>query len=105
MKFLKLVVANFRRKIIRTVLTILSILVAFILFGYLAAIRQSLSQGIDVAGVDRLVVRHKVSIIQMLPGSYEADIEQIPGVANATPGICSIFCKRSTKTTTRPLSW
>ncbi len=84
MKFLKLVVANFRRKIIRTVLTILSILVAFILFGYLAAIRQSLSQGIDVAGVDRLVVRHKVSIIQMLPGSYEADIEQIPGVANAT---------------------
>ncbi len=84
MKFLKLVISNFRRKIIRTVLTILSILVAFILFAYLAAIRQSLSQGIDVAGADRLVVRHKVSIIQMLPGSYEADIEQIPGVADAT---------------------
>jgi len=31
-----------------------------------------------------LVVRHKVSIIQQLPESYEARIEQIPGVADAT---------------------
>ena len=84
MKFVKLVASNFKRKPVRTVLTILSILVAFILFGYLAAIRQSLSAGIDVAGADRLVVRHKVSIIQLLPSSYEADMEQIQGVADAT---------------------
>lgn len=84
MKFVKLVASNFKRKPVRTVLTILSILVAFILFGYLAAIRQSLRAGIDVAGADRLVVRHKVSIIQLLPSSYEADMEQIQGVADAT---------------------
>ena len=29
---------------------------------------------------DRLVVRHKVSIIQLLPEAYEARIEQIDGV-------------------------
>jgi putative ABC transport system permease protein len=84
MKFLRLVASNLKRKKIRTLLTLLSILVAFVLFAYLAAIRQGLSQGVDVAGADRLVVRHKVSIIQFLPESYEADMEQIEGVAEAT---------------------
>ena len=84
MKFLGLVGANFRRKIVRTVLTILSIMIAFILFTVLSAFRQALSQGVDVAGADRLVVRHKVSIIQLLPASYESDMEQIEGVADAT---------------------
>ena len=84
MKFARLVWSNLKRKKIRTLLPLASIFVAFILFGYLAAIRQAFSAGIDVAGADRLVVRHKVSIIQLLPGSYEADIEQIPGVAEAT---------------------
>jgi putative ABC transport system permease protein len=84
MKFLRLVWSNLKRKKIRTLLTIASIFVAFVLFGYLAAIRQAFSAGIDVAGADRLVVRHKVSIIQPLPESYKADIERIPGVAAAT---------------------
>jgi putative ABC transport system permease protein len=39
--------------------------------------------GVDMAGADRLVVRHKVSIIQLLPETYEGRIEQIPGVDNA----------------------
>jgi len=79
-----LVLANFKRHRVRTLLTVLSILVAFLLFGYLAAIRKAFELGIDVAGKDRLVVRHKVSIIQLLPQSYEADIERIDGVEDAT---------------------
>ena len=79
MKFLYLVWTNLKRKKMRTVLTVLSILVAFLLFAYLAAIRQSFSQGIDVAGLDRLIVRHKVSIIQLLPVAHEARIEQVEG--------------------------
>ena len=66
MKYLYLVWSNLKRKKVRTVLTVLSIMVAFVLFGYLGAIRQGFSQGIDVAGLDRLIVRHKVSIIQLL---------------------------------------
>lgn len=81
MKFLGLVLMNFKRHKLRLTLTILSIAVAFLLFGYLAAIRKAFQMGVDVAGVDRLVTRHKVSIIQMLPESYEADIRNIPGVA------------------------
>lgn len=37
-----------------------------------------------MAGADRLIVRHKVSLIQLLPESYKARMERIPGVALAT---------------------
>ena len=80
MKFVHLVWRNLTRKKLRALLTMLSILVAFILFGYLSAIRVALSAGVDVAGADRLVVRHKVSIIQFLPISYRARMEAVPGV-------------------------
>ena len=83
MKFLPFLFANFRRHRMRIALTLLSILVAFVLFSYLAAIRKAFEMGIDLAGADRLIVRHKVSIIQLLPLSYESDIEAIPGVAEA----------------------
>lgn len=84
MKFLPTLFANLlKRHRLRTILTILSIVMAFVLFGYLAAIRKSFQMGVDMAGADRLVVRHKISIIQLLPASYEAQIEKIPGVVNA----------------------
>jgi len=82
-KFAALVFANLKRKKLRTSLTMLSILVAFILFGLLCAIKQALVGGVELAGADRLVVRHKVSIIQLLPESYKARMERIPGVALA----------------------
>ena len=83
MKYLYLMWSNLKRKKTRTILTLLSIVVAFTLFGYLGAIRQGFSQGIDVAGLDRLIVRHKVSIIQLLPANYEARMERIEGVSDA----------------------
>ncbi len=84
MKFLHLIWNNLKRKKLRTVLTLLSIVVAFILFGLLCAIRQALSGGVSMAGQNRLVTRHKISIIQSLPESYKLRIERIPGVALAT---------------------
>jgi putative ABC transport system permease protein len=84
MKFFHLIWCNLKRKKLRTSLTLLSILVAFILFGFLMAIKQALAGGVSMARQDRLVVRHKVSIIQMLPESYKARMERIPGVALAT---------------------
>jgi len=83
MKYFYLIFSSLKRKKLRTGLTILSIMVAFILFGYLTAIRQAFDAGVEVAGADRLIVRHKVSIIQLLPESYEAKIENIDGVDNA----------------------
>jgi putative ABC transport system permease protein len=80
MKYLKLIFSNLKRKKLRTTLTALSIMVAFVLFGFLAAVRVAFNQGVDVAGVDRLVVRHKVSIIQFLPESYRDRMHQLEGV-------------------------
>jgi putative ABC transport system permease protein len=83
MKYLYLVWSNLKRKKMRSILTVLSIMVAFMLFGYLAAIKQGFNMGIEVAGADRLIVRHKVSIIQLLPEAHEARIEKIDGVDDA----------------------
>ncbi len=85
MKFFFLVWSNLKRKKVRTFLTFASVLVAFLLFGYLSASETALDAGVSVAGADRLMVRHKVSLIQPLPESYEAQIEQIDGVVDATP--------------------
>ena len=81
MKYLHLIASNLKRRKLRTLLTLLSITVAFVLFGYLAAIEQAFNAGVSVAGADRLIVRHKVSIGQLLPESYEARIARLPGVA------------------------
>jgi putative ABC transport system permease protein len=83
MRFLHLIAGNLRRRKLRTLLTVLSILVAFVLFGVLSAIKQALIGGVELAGADRLVVRHKVSIIQLLPETYEARMQRLPGVAGA----------------------
>src|SRR6266481_3970880 len=84
MKFLPLIWSNLKRKKLRTSLTLLSIVVAFVLFGFLSAIKQALVGGVEMAGANRLVVRHKVSLIQLLPESYKARMEQMPGVAAAS---------------------
>lgn len=80
MKYLALVFSNLKRKKLRTTLTLLSIFVAFLLFGFLAAIKAAFLGGVEIAGADRLIVRHKVSLIQPLPQNYEAKIEAMPGV-------------------------
>ena len=83
MKFLHLIWSNLKRKKLRTLLTVLSILVAFMLFGFLCSIKQALVGGVEMAGANRLIVRNKVSLILSLPQSYQARIEKIPGVDSA----------------------
>jgi len=84
MKFLPLVWRNLMRRKVRTLVTVLSIMVAFMLFGLLMAIRAAFSMGVDVAGADRLMVIHRVSIIQPLPQSYGPKIRSTPGVTDLT---------------------
>jgi putative ABC transport system permease protein len=83
-KYAYLIWRNLLRKKIRTGFTLLSILVAFVLFGYLSAINIAFSMGVDVAGADRLLTIHKVSLIQMLPASYQGRLTAVPGVVEVT---------------------
>jgi putative ABC transport system permease protein len=82
MKFLPLIWRNLRRRKIRTLFTTLSIVVAFVLFGLLAALNLAFTAGVDVADMDRLILTHKVSLIQPLPLSYQSRIEAVPGVVD-----------------------
>ena len=84
MKFLPLVWRNLMRRKIRTIFTILSILIAFVLFGVLMAIRAAFTMGVEVAGADRLMMIHKVSIIQLLPKSYGDRIRATEGVTEVS---------------------
>ena len=81
MKFLPLLWSSLWRKKIRTIFTLLSVFVAFLLFGLLMTIRGAFSFGVDIAGIDRLVLIHKVSLIMPLPVSYMERLASTPGVA------------------------
>ena len=83
-KYLVMLWANLRRKKLRTLLTIGSFAVALFLFGILSVVRGAFQQGVDIAGTDRLVIINKVAIIQPLPLSYKARLEQTPGVRQVT---------------------
>ena len=78
-----LISAALRRKKTRTFLTFSSVVFAFLIFGVLSMLQTAFSMGVDLAGEDRLVVRHRVSLFQLLPQSYEADMEEVPGVIDA----------------------
>jgi putative ABC transport system permease protein len=84
MKYLPLLWSSLWRKKVRTVFTLLSIFVAFLLFGLLMTIKQAFSFGVEIAGLDRLVLIHKVSLIMPLPVSYLERLRATEGVALAT---------------------
>ena len=84
MKFIPLIWKNIWRRKFRTTFTLLSIFIAFVLFGILMTIRYSFSFGVEIAGADRLVLIHKVSLIMPLPVSYQNRLQQTKGVELAS---------------------
>jgi len=85
MNRLTVIRANLLRRKTRTIFTFLSIFIAFLLFGYLAAIEIAFSMGVEVSGADRLITMHKTSLAQMLPLSYQDKIERTAGVKAVCP--------------------
>ncbi|WP_372526692.1 ABC transporter permease [Piscinibacter sp.] len=85
MKYLHLVWASLFRRKTRTILTLVSIIAAFLLFGLLDAVRTSFNQaGQSANGAERLQTGSKLSFIQTLPQSLQAQMAQVPGVKNVT---------------------
>ena len=79
-RYLPLLWAGLFRKKTRTILTLLSIVVAFALFGLLQAVQVAFESGADAADAKRLLTTARYSIIEPLPMSYLRRIEQVPGV-------------------------
>ena len=84
MKFVPLIWKNVWRRKTRTLFTIGAIFVAFVLYGLLMTIRMAFGFGVEIAGNDRLVVIHKVSLIMPLPISYQPRLQAVDGVDVAT---------------------
>ncbi len=80
MNALSLIWANLFRKKVRTFLTLFSILVAFLLFTLLRTVAGAFGGDIDIAGVDRLQVSPKYSIIDLMPVTHMNEMRQLEGV-------------------------
>src|SRR3984893_1345401 len=75
------VIANLFRKKTRTILTILSVIMAFLLFGLLQSLSHIFNAGADFVGATRLMTQARVSFTQPLPLSMVPKLEAVPGVA------------------------
>jgi putative ABC transport system permease protein len=83
-KYLFLVWAGLWRKRARTILTMLSVVVAFLLFGLLQGINQGMKNVFESLNVDRLYVQSRISMSDGLPISYLEQIKSVQGVRNVT---------------------
>jgi len=80
LKYLPLLWSALLRRKTRTVLTLLSVVVAFLLFGFLHAVKLTFEAGADAADARRLLTTARYSIIELLPIAYLRRIESVPGV-------------------------
>jgi putative ABC transport system permease protein len=80
MKYLPLIWRNLLRRKVRTIFTLASVFIALVLYSFLMVVQTAFSMGVEVAGANRLMVMHKVSLIQLLPISYKQQISAAPGV-------------------------
>jgi putative ABC transport system permease protein len=86
-RFLPLLWANIWRRPLRSVFTLLSIVVAFLLFGLLEALRFGFFGGVEAAGADRLMTTNRMSIVRDLPGSYLGKVRGVAGVKQVLPEV------------------
>lgn len=78
---------NLWRKPIRTVFTMLAVLVVFFLFTLLEGLRIAFSlSDVGVEAQERLLTSHRVSLIMFLPIAYESRIARLPGIEAVSHG-------------------
>jgi putative ABC transport system permease protein len=80
MKVFKLILKNAGRHKLRTMLTIIGLLVAVMAFGVLRTVVDVWNESIEATAANRLITRQAVSFIFPLPYSYRDQIAKIPGV-------------------------
>ena len=82
MKYLPLIWAGLWRKPARTLLTFLSIVVAFLLFGMLQGVDSAFERIVGQQKLDRMFVDPRFA--QPVPYAYKAQIERVKGVTKIT---------------------
>jgi len=79
-----LVYKNLFWRKLRTWLMIVSILVAFAIFGALGAFYRAFNAGEDLAAANRLLVVNKINFSQSMPVSYYTRVRGVAGVSQVT---------------------
>ncbi|HEX3951269.1 MAG TPA: hypothetical protein VHW95_15540, partial [Steroidobacteraceae bacterium] len=77
MKFFPLIWTSLWRKKARTIFTLLSIVIAFLLFGLLQGVNAWLNAFGSGSNANRMYVVSRVSQVQPLPSAYLHQIEQV----------------------------
>jgi putative ABC transport system permease protein len=80
MKYLPLIWAGLWRKRVRTILTMLCVTMAFLLFGLMHGVTAGIEQIINTMSESRLRIQSRVNITEALPIAHLARIESVPGV-------------------------
>jgi putative ABC transport system permease protein len=85
MKYFPLIWATLWRKKTRTIFTLLSVIIAFLLFGVLETIDYAFANpSTGITGADKLITTNKYSITLPLPFADAQQIRSVPGVAEVT---------------------
>lgn len=84
MKYFHLIWAALMRSKTRTLLTMLSVVTAFLLFGMLDSVRVAFNSSTEVAGYNRLIVASRLSFTQVLPFSLYPKVQTVPGIKSVT---------------------
>jgi putative ABC transport system permease protein len=85
MKYLPLIWASLWRKKLRTIFTLMSIVIAFLLYGVLQTVNHAFENpGTGVSGADKLITTNRFSLTLLLPFSFKQQIRSVPGVAEVT---------------------
>jgi len=84
MKYFVLIWAGLWRKKTRTILTMLSIVVAFLLFGLLQGINQGIKAGLGDTGNNRLWTTARMSAVSSMPASLMDRMQTVKGVRTVT---------------------
>jgi putative ABC transport system permease protein len=80
MYFLRLVFKNIFRHRLRSLLTLVGLVVAILAFGLLQTVVHAWYAGADMASANRLITRNATSLVFPLPAYYGARIKAIDGV-------------------------
>jgi putative ABC transport system permease protein len=96
-KFFPLVWSSLWRKKARTIFTLMSIMIAFLLFGLLQGVNAWLNAFGTGSNANRLYVVSRVSQVQPLPSAYLHQIEAVPGIRQSTyiAGISGFYQEKS----------
>ena len=84
MRLSRLAARNLFRNRVRTALTVLGGAVAVLTFLVLRTAVGSWTAAVDFAAKDRIVTRHKITFVMLLPKRYAEEVRAVPGVKATT---------------------